>query len=90
MSEHVAFAMPWQIEMVKRHVEINNVAIVDFDFCCCGMKLPNDDRLVKKRTRVMTNSPCLIKCFGRAQCTGGHDHAHLICYQAHRCQVYPE
>ena len=63
------------------------VCTVDFDFCQLGMQ--SEGYPVKKRTRIMTNSPKIANRLARFQRNSSHWHIPLMNGRASACQVYP-
>ena len=89
--EHPAGAASWNTRVMPMLARMQGCRQVEFDFCCFGMK--SEDELgvgmVKKRTRVLTNSEFVARGLGKAQCKGDHRHVHLVHGRAAACQVYP-
>ena len=90
MLEHTANARSWQSTMMREAMRLPNVMIVDFDACYFGMQVEGLDgsKLVKKRTRILTNSTALAKRFSKDQCTTDHEHIPLTNFRAKPCQEY--
>ena len=67
------------------------VAEVEFDFCALGMKSSDEHgpAPVKKRTRIITNCPELVRALKERQCTKDHRHVPLVHGRASACQEYP-
>ena len=86
MFEHPVAARSWSPELVRRFYKYNKVTSVDFDFCQLGMHFQGYP--VKKRTRLMTNPPCIANRLARFQCPGGHGHVPLMNGRAGPCQIY--
>ena len=87
LFEHPVQARSWNLGLVKRMFKYNRVCTVDFDFCQLGMH--SKGYPVKKRTRVMTNSPQIANRLANFQCVGSHWHIPLMNGRASACQVYP-
>ena len=49
--------------------------VIDLDQCCFGARLPGDDLLFRKSTRVVTSGRGLEAL--RQRCQGGHEHRQL-------------
>ena len=66
------------------------VELVDVDMCDFGMTASDElgEALVRKRTKVLTNSAEVAKRIAR-RCDGQHRHVHLIGGKAKRAQLYP-
>lgn len=73
-------------------LRIPGVRTVEFDFCMAGMEAEDEQGRapVRRRTRVVANSPCLIEALERLQCSGDHRHIHLVHGRTGPAQVYPE
>ena len=71
MFEHPYKARPWAIDAVNQVLRFPGVVTVDFDWCQYGTKSHNHagEGLVRKRTRIMTNSKRLARILTNAQCT---------------------
>ena len=87
MFEHRVSAASWNLSLVKRMFKFKKVVTVDFDFCRLGMHYKGYP--AKKRTRIMTNSPCIANRLAKFQCPGDHEHIPLINGRAGPCQIYP-
>ena len=90
LHEHPASASSWK-EPVIQHLINNHGGIVTVAHLCqYGMKSKNayGEGLVKKPTKILTNSIHLSKWLDR-KCTGGHHHVHLVGGRAGPCEVYP-
>jgi hypothetical protein len=64
--------------------------LVEVDMCDFGLTASDEygEALVRKRTKVLTNSPEVARRIAR-KCTGDHRHVHLIGGRAKRAQLYP-
>ena len=60
-----------KVKHVQRH---SSVKIAEFDQCQFGLVSLETKTPVKKRTRVMTNSPELLKALDGYFCRGDHPH----------------
>ena len=60
-----------KVKHVQRH---SSVKIAEFDQCQFGLVSLETKTPVKKRTRVMTNSPELLKALDGYFCPGDHPH----------------
>lgn len=87
LFEHPVQARSWRLGLVKRLFKYKKVCTVDFDFCQLGMQ--SEGHPVKKRTRIMTNSPRIASRLARFQCDNTHWHTPLMNGRASACQVYP-
>ena len=45
---------------------------------------------MKKRTRIMSNSPRIAYRLRKAQCTKDREHAQLISFKVKECEVHPD
>ena len=77
--EHPWTATSWRHESVRALAQEMGVAKVDFDQCAIGLRSP-DGSPIKKRTRLLTNSPSIVATFSAYQCHCGPgvDHTTLI------------
>ena len=78
--------------MMRAMARLDGAHLVNFDFCGLGMKAKSDDgaeKLVKKRTKVMTNSGHIATSLAKAQCSQDHQHVRLEGGKASACEVYP-
>ena len=87
--------MPEVVDMVA-HADVDVVAC---DMCAYGLKITDakGEALVEKRTRLMSNSPEILKrvgllCENKTAQTKEekHRHADTTCGGAKKCQVYPK
>lgn len=92
MIEHPANASSWTLATIKEIMKLPNVMVIDFDFCQYNMRSKDaqGEGLVKKRTKVMTNSTRFAKRLMKAQCTQDHRHVPLVNYRAGACQEYTD
>ena len=88
LFEHPVQARSWSLSFVKRLFKLKNVCTVDFDFCQFGVQ--SEGYPVKKRTRIMINSPRIANRLARFQRDASHWHIPLVNGRASACQVYPE
>ena len=51
--------------------------------------MESEGRPVKKRARIMTNSPKIANILAKFQCDGSHWHIPLMNGRASACQIYP-
>ena len=87
LFEHPVQAKSWSLSLVKRLFKYKRVVLVDFDFCQLGMH--HKGYPVKKRTRILTNSPKIANRLAKYQCDYSHQHLPLMYGRASACQVYP-
>ena len=87
LFEHPVQAKSWSLSFVKRLYKYKRVVTVDFDFCQLGMH--SEGYPVKKRTRIMTNSPKIANRLAKFQCDRSHKHIPLMNGRASACQIYP-
>ena len=66
--EHPVSAASWDTEVLAMVKALPGVEVVEFDFCALGMVSADEwgTAPVKKRTRVMTNCPALIRALRSA------------------------
>ena len=93
MFEHPWKASSWGLECVQTVRALPNTWTVDFDMCAVGMRSPKGTP-VKKRTRIMTNCPLLVKNLKGKQCPRDHEHravegSELGKKMSTWCQIYP-
>ena len=70
LFEHIVQAKSWNRGLVKRLFKLKNACTVDFGFCQFGMQ--SEGSPVKKRTRIMTNSPKIANRLAKFQCDNSH------------------
>ena len=96
MHEHPHSASSWQLPEIMEMLCHRDVDSVTCDMCAYGMVSEDEHGVApaQKRTRLMSNSPEVIKRVGR-QCAnkdgngGAHRHVQLLSGRAKKCQVYP-
>ena len=88
--EHPSTATSWSLPVVLEMLLKEDVDLVEVDMCDFGMKSVDDkgEGLVRKRTKILTNSQEVAKRVAR-RCAGGHRHVNLIGGRAKRAQLYP-
>ena len=90
--EHPSTATSWSLPEVLDMLLKEDVELVEVDMCSFGMKAADaegvSEALVRKRTKVMTNSTEVARRIAR-KCSGDHVHTHLIGGKAKRAQLYP-
>ena len=91
--EHPANATSWATAEVQRVLAMPGVAVVVFDQCMTGLASPLGTP-IRKRTRLMTNSPGVVQAFLGRRCDRSHEH--LPCWGFEHgiqlstwCQAYP-
>ena len=72
--EHPARASSWQTAEVMAVQHMSGVQAVVIDMCMLGMKSKVHRIPMRKRTRILTNSPFLIKELSGRLCDGTHEH----------------
>ena len=90
MHEHPSSARSWNLPEVLEMLLKEEVELVEVDMCDFGMTASDEygEALVRKRTKVLTNSSEVAKRIAR-KCNGQHRHVHLIGGKAKRAQLYP-
>ena len=74
----------WRLTPSGPHKVVQKVAIlpgsktVAFDQCQFGLRASDSGTLMRKRTRLMTNSNKVIEAFGGKACTRDHQHVHVL------------
>ena len=97
MHEHPHSASSWQLPEVMELLCHRDVESVTCDMCAYGMVSEDENGIApaQKRTRIMSNSPEVLKRVGK-QCTNktdgekAHRHVQLLGGRAKKCQVYPK
>ena len=99
LHEHPNGASSWRMKSMVKIMAKDNVHTTACDMCAYGLttKDGEGEALVEKRTRLMSNSPEIIKRVSN-QCTnrGGkdaskhHRYGDVTCGRARQCQVYPK
>ena len=89
--EHPVSAASWDTEVLGLLRSIQGAEEVEFDFCALGMVSEDENGVapVKKRTRIISNCPALIRALKMMQCSRDHRHVPLVHGRASACQVYP-
>ena len=72
--EHPATASSWDTEPVQSVAALPGVVIVTFDQCMVGLTSKVTGTPMRKRTKLMTNSEAVAKCFGGLYCDRSHVH----------------
>ena len=75
--EHPVGASSWQKPRTKELRAAPGVWSCVFDMCCFGMKTPITGQPMRKRTRVLTNSPAIVHALRNQICKPG-THQHRI------------
>ena len=90
MHERPSSASSWNRPEVLRMLLQEGVELVEVDMCDFGMVASDEfgEALVRKRTKILTNSPEIARKVAR-RCSGDHRHVHLIGGKAKRAQLYP-
>ena len=88
--EHPSSASSWNRPEVLDMLLKEDVELVIVDMCDFGMVSTNKygEALVRKRTKILTNSPEVARRVAR-KCSGDHVHTHLMNGKAKRAQLYP-
>ena len=94
MHEHPVQASSWDIDEIRQMAKEEGVVITVADQCMYGLKTWSKDRSIKdmparKRTKFMTNSPCIAEELSR-RCKGQHVHQQLMDGRATEAAIYPE
>ena len=77
MFEHPQRASSWKQDCVERIESLPGVGSVCFDQCMLGLRAPNK-KLMKKRTRILSNNQWLLRTLQNFQCDRSHEHQHII------------
>ena len=77
MFEHPQRASSWKQECVQRVENLEGVGSVCFDQCMLGLRAPNK-KLMKKRTKILSNNQWLLRTLQNFQCDRSHEHQHII------------
>ncbi len=98
LHEHPHSAKSWEMPEVLKMLTLSEVDTVVCDMCAFGMVIKDQDgeALARKRTRLMSNSPEVLKRVNRP-CTNTiaesmdakHRHADTTGSRVKKCQVYP-
>ena len=90
VHEHPSTATSWSLPIVLEMLLKEDVELVEVDMCNFGMESEDDGGkgLVRKRTKILTNSPEVARRVAR-KCTGDHRRVNLIGGRAKRAQLYP-
>ena len=98
LHEHPSVASSWDMTEVKEMLMMMGVGAVTCDMCAYGLTITDaeGDALAEKRTRLMSNSPEILKRVDK-QCANKstrsdkdkHRHANTHGGGAWKCQVYP-
>ena len=88
--EHPSSASSWSRPEVLEMLLREDVELVEVDMCNFGMTASDEygEALVRKRTKILTNSSEVAKRVAR-KCDNSHRHVHLIGGKAKRAQLYP-
>ena len=73
--EHPHTATSWKRRCVQEVRDMKGVQTVTFDQCTVNLRTPFSNKLIKKRTTLMTNSSAIVKLFQDRQCTCTEAHA---------------
>ena len=65
--EHPSGATSWNHPALKSLIAMDSVLSVDFDQCATDLRGPNGQP-IRKRTRLVSNMPCVIDAFADLQC----------------------
>ena len=96
--EHPAGADSWVEDCVDELSRKEGVQDVVFDQCVFGLRDPVNQMAYRKRTRILSNSPNIIRLFQGRLCDGTHEHQPLegktrvggkLCNRTECAQVYP-
>ena len=72
--EHPERATSWQQQEVLRIQRLPGVECIVVDMCQFGLVSPVGNLPMRKRTRIMTNSPILVGLLQGKRCQGTHQH----------------
>ena len=88
MHEHPSSVSSWNRPEVLRMLLQEGVELVEVDMCDFGIVASDEfgEALVRKRTKILTNSPEIARRVAR-RCSGDHRHVHLIGGKAKRAQL---
>ena len=88
--EHPSLDSSWSLPVVLEMFLWADVELVEIDMCDFGLTASDEfgEALVRKRTKMLTNSPEVARRVAR-KCTGDHRHVHLVGGRAKRAQLYP-
>ena len=50
---------------------------VCFDMCYFGLKIPNTNKYLRKRSQIWSTSPVVIQCLMKNDCPANHEHAQI-------------
>ena len=92
LHEHPVGATSWQLEVEKSIMKMEGVNTIVGDQCHFGLGTTGGDgkhRAARKRTRLMSNAPEVLKELGML-CRGEHEHQHLLSNRAAPAAVYPD
>ena len=89
VHEHPGTANDWSLPFVLEMFLREDVELVEVDMCNSGMMSSDaeGEGLVRKRTKILTNSPEVAKRVER-RCSGDHRHVNRIGGRAKRAQIY--
>ena len=95
LHEHPDSATSWKLQEVQKMMNHRKVRTVKCDMCTFGMEATDKEgtALVRKRTKLMSNSSEILKRI-ESKCTNEagaakHRHADITGGQTRQCQVYP-
>ena len=88
--EHPSTATSWSLPFVLEMLLRDDVNLVEVDMCDFGMMSSDaeGEGLVRKRTKILTNSDEVAKRVAR-KCSKHHRHVNLIGGRAKSAQLYP-
>ena len=82
-------------KVVQKVASLPGSKTVASDQCQFGLRASDSGTLMRKRTRLMTNSNKVIEAFSGKDCTRDHQHVHVLGQDGHgqsraaRASVYP-
>jgi hypothetical protein len=75
--EHPAGATSWKQPCVQKISMQPGVFVIQFDQCMLGLVTKVDQIPTRKRTKIMTNIPALVKLLSVYKCDRSHDHCRI-------------
>ena len=75
--EHPWRASSWRKECMERLASQPGCFTIDFDQCCTGLRCPATLRPIRKRTKLLSNSPAIYDIFQPLQCRCTEPHKQI-------------
>lgn len=72
--EHPASASSWKTPEVMKIASLPGVRCITIDQCMLGLRSKVSKTLVRKRTKLLTNSPYFVNRFAGCRCDRSHPH----------------